>query len=283
MDADPATSEGIFVFTSSAPPAAAAVGDLGQVTGTVQEFVPSTDPLQPADDRDHRPTVDRAVDGQPPAGAGRAHGRRHRPRRRGRPARALEGMRVSVDVADRRRAHARAASTSERHRDLERRLLRRRHRASRARSARRGAGPRPAAGRARRAASRASTRTPRIAVDSYGLIGARASTSPTGAVVTDVVGPLDYAYRTYTDPPRRRPRPAVAGNIARSPCADARQREFTVATANLERFFDTVERPGDQRCRPHAAAFDNRLNKVSLAIRDVMSSRTSSASRRSRT
>jgi uncharacterized protein len=37
-DADPLTSEGIFVFTSSAPPAAATVGNLVCVTGTVFEF-----------------------------------------------------------------------------------------------------------------------------------------------------------------------------------------------------------------------------------------------------
>ena len=47
VDADPATSEGIFVFTRAAPPAAAAVGNLVQVTGTVAEFVPAADPLQP--------------------------------------------------------------------------------------------------------------------------------------------------------------------------------------------------------------------------------------------
>ncbi|MBP6531608.1 MAG: hypothetical protein KA260_15925, partial [Burkholderiales bacterium] len=44
VDADPATSEGIFVFTSSAPPAAAAVGNLVQVVGTVLEFSPVSDP-----------------------------------------------------------------------------------------------------------------------------------------------------------------------------------------------------------------------------------------------
>jgi uncharacterized protein len=37
-DGDPATSDGIFVFTSTAPPAAAAPGNLVQVTGTVVEF-----------------------------------------------------------------------------------------------------------------------------------------------------------------------------------------------------------------------------------------------------
>ncbi len=37
-DGDPATSDGVYVFTSAAPPAAAAPGNLVQVTGTVVEF-----------------------------------------------------------------------------------------------------------------------------------------------------------------------------------------------------------------------------------------------------
>jgi uncharacterized protein len=41
-DADPNTSEGIFVFTSTAPPATAAVGNRIRVAGTVTEFTPST-------------------------------------------------------------------------------------------------------------------------------------------------------------------------------------------------------------------------------------------------
>lgn len=47
VDADPNTSEGIFVFTSSAPPATAAIGNSVTVGGTVQEFVPSADPFSP--------------------------------------------------------------------------------------------------------------------------------------------------------------------------------------------------------------------------------------------
>ncbi len=46
-DADPATSEGIFVFTGAAPPAGAAVGNGVRVAATVQEFVPSSDPSSP--------------------------------------------------------------------------------------------------------------------------------------------------------------------------------------------------------------------------------------------
>lgn len=46
-NANPETSEGIFVFTSSAPPAAAAIGNSVNVSGTVQEFIPSQDPNSP--------------------------------------------------------------------------------------------------------------------------------------------------------------------------------------------------------------------------------------------
>ena len=41
-DGNPATSEGIFVFTSTAPPATATVGNRIRVTGTVGEFTPGT-------------------------------------------------------------------------------------------------------------------------------------------------------------------------------------------------------------------------------------------------
>ncbi len=57
VDADPATSEGVFVFTSAAPPASAVVGNFVQVTATVVEFVPTQDPLQPPLTELSSPTV----------------------------------------------------------------------------------------------------------------------------------------------------------------------------------------------------------------------------------
>src|SRR5690606_35663268 len=41
------TSEGVYVYTGAAPPAAAAVGNRVQVRGEVQEYVPTQDPSQP--------------------------------------------------------------------------------------------------------------------------------------------------------------------------------------------------------------------------------------------
>ena len=46
-DEDPDTSEGLQVFTSSAPPAQIVVGADVVVTGTVSEFVPAADTYSP--------------------------------------------------------------------------------------------------------------------------------------------------------------------------------------------------------------------------------------------
>jgi hypothetical protein len=46
-DGNPATSDGIFVFTSSAPSAALQPGDVVSVAATVVEFVPNADPVSP--------------------------------------------------------------------------------------------------------------------------------------------------------------------------------------------------------------------------------------------
>ena len=46
-DHDPSTSDAVFVFTGSTPPADARPGSMVELTGTVDEFRPSTDPGSP--------------------------------------------------------------------------------------------------------------------------------------------------------------------------------------------------------------------------------------------
>ena len=66
VDADPNTSEGVFVFTSSRPAAVATVGNLVQVTGTVAEFIPSSDPNSPpSTEISGSPTVSLISSGNP--------------------------------------------------------------------------------------------------------------------------------------------------------------------------------------------------------------------------
>ena len=65
VDADPNTSEGMFVFTSSRPTAVATVGNLVQVTGTVGEFIPSSDPNSPSSTEIDGPTISLISTGNP--------------------------------------------------------------------------------------------------------------------------------------------------------------------------------------------------------------------------
>jgi hypothetical protein len=64
-DADPNTSEGVFVFSGTPVPAGVVVGNRVQVTATVAEFVPTQDPLQPPLTELTSPTVVLVSTGHP--------------------------------------------------------------------------------------------------------------------------------------------------------------------------------------------------------------------------
>src|SRR5205814_9957587 len=95
-DGDPATSEGIAVFTSGAP--AVAIGDFVTVSGSVQEFIPSADPASPPKTEIVSPVVSIVSSGNPlpvPVTIAAADTDPHGPIDQ---LERLEGMRVRVDA-----------------------------------------------------------------------------------------------------------------------------------------------------------------------------------------
>ena len=95
-DADPASSEGIFVFTSAAPPATAAVGNLVTVTGPCRSS--SRAAIRTARPRRNSSArCDGHVDGQPAADGDHPDRRRHEPVGLDRATGEVEGMRVQVN------------------------------------------------------------------------------------------------------------------------------------------------------------------------------------------
>ena len=88
----------------------------------------------------------------------------------------------------------------------------------------------------------------------------------------NLVGVLDYAFRTYSILPDPSLPSTTIGSRSATPVPDPLPGEFTVATANLQRFFDTVDDAGVGDVVLTPAAFAARLNKVSLFIRHVMRS-----------
>ena len=270
VDADPNTSEGIFVFTSSRPTATATVGNMVQVVGTVSEFIPSSDPNSPpATEISGSPTISLISSGNPlptpvtltvadtnPAG----------------PIDQLEkyeGMRVHVDVlnvvgpTDGNVNEANATSTSN---GIFFGILPGVARPFREPGVQQP-GPLPAGAPAN--VPRFDGNPELICVDSDALGGAAIDVT-SGATVTSLTGPLDFSARFYTIDIDPGSGAAATGNVSATPVPLAAANELTIANFNMERFFDTVNDPATSDVALTATAFANRLNKASLAIRTVL-------------
>ncbi len=92
-----------------------------------------------------------------------------------------------------------------------------------------------------------------------------------GAVVTGISGVLDVYYGAYeldVDPSATL---NVSNNsLVFTPVAAGLSTQLTVGTFNMERFYDTVDDPATQDVVLTPAAFELRLAKASLAIRNVL-------------
>jgi uncharacterized protein len=267
VDADPATSEGIFVFTSSAPPVAAAVSARVQVTGTVTEFVPASDPLDPPSTRLTGPSVTQLQGpGQPlptavtltttfpdPAGPQDQLER-------------VEGMRVSIvsltvvgpssGVVN--ESAATATSDGRFHGVL----------TGNARPFREPGIPAPDGPPSGSIPPipRWDKNPERIRIESNAL-GQPAINVRSGDVVGPLAGVIDYSTRAYallvdgTSTPIVTPGSALTTTVS-TPLGN----EVTVASVNLRLFFDTVDDAhADAVLTP--TAFTRRLAKASIAIR----------------
>jgi predicted extracellular nuclease len=113
-----------------------------------------------------------------------------------------------------------------------------------------------------------------IAVASRGLFSATAIDVAAGATLANLVGPLDFSNRHYTidiDLPAVTPLPVIANNNQTYTAVPLQTNaELTIGSFNLERFFDNVNDPAIGDPVLTATAYNNRLNKASLAIRNVL-------------
>ncbi len=270
-DADAQTSEGIAVFLGSAP--GLSRGDLVRVSGTVAEFRPAADPGSP-------PLTELA---SPITVTVLSHGSALPP-----PAVLLapdvspsgdfeqleryEGMRVTVDVTatSGTQSFNRTAADEQNNRSASNGDF----------FAVIGDTPRP-----HREPGLDPTQAPpagspcclprfdgdpeRIRVDSDGQIGASKIEIVAGQRIAGLTGVLDYGFRAYTvipDPGAWTP----SGNGAAVPVPAANATEFTVASFNMERFYDDVADGYDEEVVLTPEAFNARLSKAALAIREVL-------------
>jgi uncharacterized repeat protein (TIGR01451 family) len=270
VDADPATSEGVFVFTSSAPPAAAAFTAQVQVTGTVVEFVPSSDTQQPPlTEIGGSPTVTQlAAPGQPLPAAVALSATFPDPAGPYDQLERVEGMRVSASSitvtapSDGSISEPNNTGTSNgrfhgvitgvarpfrepgiQHPDV------------------------PPSGTIP-PIPRWDTNPELLRIESATINAQPILTVKTGDTVAPVVGPLDYGFRGYAIYPDGTLSATVTpGTLPTTATAPAGQ-EFTVASLNIFHFYDTTNDGATSDVVLTAAAYNNRLNKASIAIRN---------------
>ncbi len=266
-DGNPATSEGIFVFTSTAP--TVAVGNRVRVTGTVTEFTPSTDLNQLSITEIVSPTVAVLQTGVAlPApivltaadfGSASTPGTAER----------YEGMRVSVPSArvvegsDGNITESSATSTTTGVFQVVLATVARPFREP-------GIGvldtiPIPGG----KNPPRFDTNQERLMVRSRAQVGATAIALDNEAIVDGMVGVLDYFSGTWALLPDPTAAITVTGGKQPTAVTDPAYEDITVGGFNLLRFFDEVN---DSNGAPTltAAALDKRLTKTSTAICDYL-------------
>ncbi len=267
-DADPATSQGIFVFTSTAPPATAAVGNRVRVTATVTEFTPSTDPNQLPITELVSPTVVQLSSGNPlPAATVLTNAEANASATPGTLER-YEGMRVSVPEAtvvegsDGNITESSANATTTGVFQVVLAGVARPYREP-------GIGvmdvfPIPAG----KNPPFFDTNQERLMVRSRGQVGATAVALDAGATVTGMVGVLDYFGGTWALLPDAGT-VGVSGGKAPVALANQAATDITIGGFNLLRFFDEINNSNGAPTLT-AAALDKRLTKTSLAICDYV-------------
>ena len=269
-DGDPNTSEGLLVFRA---PVGLSVGDFVRVTGRVVEFVPSADAQSPpitelANDSNVAVLAAAQPLPQPvtllpsltlPGGDFEQLER-------------FEGMRVRADItavsgtsAFRRTEAEEAAATSVSNGDFFAVIT---------------GVPRPMREPGLEPDQPIPAGSPccipffdgnpeRLRVDSDGQSGGQRIEIVAGQTIAGLVGVLDYGFRSYTIVPDPQPWiPGGRGTALAVPEPSAN--EFTVAAFNMERFFDTVDDPAIDDAVLTPAAFETRLAKASLTIRNVL-------------
>ena len=275
-DVNTNTSDGIFVFTAGVPPLSVIVGNSLCVTGTVSEFVSAADPNGLAQTEltfvtiTHlstgnplpAPVIISSSDADPSGGLYQLE--------------KYEGMRVKVNsltvVAPTGGTLTETSATSTSsgffygvvtgvNRPFREPGIQL---------------PDPLPAGAPATVTRWDANPELIAVASRGLFGATAIDVATGAVLTNLIGVLDISGRNYTidiDLPSTSPLPAISNNnLTFTAVPQQTNDELTVASFNLERFFDNVNDPLIGEPILTATAYANRLNKASLAIRNVLRS-----------
>lgn len=88
--------------------------------------------------------------------------------------------------------------------------------------------------------------------------------------ITGITGVMHFGYGRYTILTDASRRPSPASAIRPVPMPDPPAGQFVIASSNIESFFDDRDAPGIKEDILTPAAFDRRLSKISMVVRDYL-------------
>lgn len=113
----------------------------------------------------------------------------------------------------------------------------------------------------------------RLRIESSAQLGAQAINIPAHLELKNVTGVMYYGYQCYSILVDVTLRPSVSGGYPKQiNMPSVGDRQFSVATMNLENLFDDVDDPEIKEDIVTTESFNARLKKISMAIRTVMQS-----------
>ena len=262
------TSEGIFVQTVGTPGTNALIGHALVVTGTVAEFRPASDPASPTRTQINATHIRFVSDDNVLPAPITLTWEDLQPDRGHEQLERFEGMRVAVDALRVssptegfvNEANATATSSGVFYGVFGERALRE-----------------PGIDIFEAMPPGAPCCVPRfdgnpelLRIDSNGQIGGPLFDIFSASVVGGLVGPLYYEARRYTLLPDADSDPRVLIILPHREPPLARTGEVTIASLNLQHFYDTVDDAGIADVVLTSVAYSNRLHKAGLLFRDVM-------------
>ncbi|MBA2621587.1 MAG: hypothetical protein H0U87_10345 [Acidobacteria bacterium] len=111
-----------------------------------------------------------------------------------------------------------------------------------------------------------------LRIDSDDQLGAQAIEVTSNAEIKNLVGVMHYGYQKYTILPDANAKPEISNLKKATPLPAPSERQFSIAGMNLENFFDDVDDPSIKEDIVSSEAFEKRLKKISAAIRLFMRS-----------
>ena len=109
-----------------------------------------------------------------------------------------------------------------------------------------------------------------LRIDTDEQIGASPLNVSAKVEVRDLTGVLHYAFGRYTILVDASAKPTVAGSVKPIAMPAVGERQFSIAAANIETLVDDADDPDIREDVANPEAFQKRLGKISIAVRDLL-------------